>query len=102
MCHYWRDLRKEPLYLSKRNFGGGSVMVWGAFPFFGKANLAFTTSKMNSGEYVQVLNNNLVPFLHDIPHNNPVFSKITRPFTTAEQQKPGLTLRVLMFLKLAC
>ncbi|KAM8717008.1 hypothetical protein ACLKA7_003818 [Drosophila subpalustris] len=25
---YWRDLRKDPIYFSKRNFGGGSVMVW--------------------------------------------------------------------------
>lgn len=27
--YYWHDLRKEPRYFSKRNFGGGSLMVWG-------------------------------------------------------------------------
>ncbi|KHJ99009.1 hypothetical protein OESDEN_00999 [Oesophagostomum dentatum] len=32
---YWRDLRKEPLRFSKRNFGGGSLMVWAAFSAYG-------------------------------------------------------------------
>uniref|UniRef100_A0A915CR11 Transposase Tc1-like domain-containing protein n=1 Tax=Ditylenchus dipsaci TaxID=166011 RepID=A0A915CR11_9BILA len=35
--YYWRDLRKEPRFFSKRNFGGGSVMVWLGFSAF--ANL---------------------------------------------------------------
>ncbi|CAD6198713.1 unnamed protein product [Caenorhabditis auriculariae] len=30
-AHYWRDLRKDPMYFFKRNFGGGSLMVWAAF-----------------------------------------------------------------------
>nr|CDJ88646.1 Metridin ShK toxin domain containing protein [Haemonchus contortus] len=29
--YYWCDLRKEPVYLSRRNFGGESLMVRGAF-----------------------------------------------------------------------
>ncbi|VDP48585.1 unnamed protein product, partial [Heligmosomoides polygyrus] len=29
--HYWRDLRKEERVFSRRNFGGGSLMVWTAF-----------------------------------------------------------------------
>ncbi|UMM13991.1 hypothetical protein L5515_001994 [Caenorhabditis briggsae] len=28
---YWHDLKKDPLHFSKRNFGGGRLMVWGAF-----------------------------------------------------------------------
>jgi len=51
---YWRDLRKEPRYFSKRNFGGGSVMVWAAFTHYGKVGIVFTSSRMNSAEYVQV------------------------------------------------
>ncbi|VDN33846.1 unnamed protein product [Cylicostephanus goldi] len=31
LASYWHDLRKEPLHFSRRNFGGGNVMVWGAF-----------------------------------------------------------------------
>ncbi|KHJ77147.1 hypothetical protein OESDEN_23233 [Oesophagostomum dentatum] len=28
---YWRDLQKDLITFSRRNFGGGSLMVWGAF-----------------------------------------------------------------------
>ncbi|XP_055938024.1 uncharacterized protein LOC129968197 [Argiope bruennichi] len=31
--YYWHDLRKEPEIFSKRQMGGGSVMIWGAFSF---------------------------------------------------------------------
>ncbi|RCN51148.1 hypothetical protein ANCCAN_02713 [Ancylostoma caninum] len=34
--HYWRDFRKEPLMLSRRTFGGGSLMNWAAFRKSGK------------------------------------------------------------------
>ena len=29
-AHYWHDLRKKPLYFSKRQQGGGSVTIWAA------------------------------------------------------------------------
>lgn len=61
-AYYWRDLRKEPRYFSRRNFGGGSVMVWGAFTSFGKLDLAFTSSKMKSEDYQNVLKLSLLPF----------------------------------------
>lgn len=59
---YWRDLRKEPQYFSKRNFGGGSLMVWGAFSSKGRLNLAFPSCRMNSKEYTDVLQACLLPF----------------------------------------
>lgn len=63
--HYWRDLRKEPLYFSKTNFGGGSAMVWGAFNKFAKFDLQFTSSRMNSADYIQVLKYSLLQFLNE-------------------------------------
>ncbi|KRF85753.1 uncharacterized protein Dvir_GJ25948, partial [Drosophila virilis] len=62
---YWHDLRKEPLVFSKRNFGGGSVMVWGAFTKCSTLELRFVTSRMTSVDYVEVLDNTLLPFLQD-------------------------------------
>uniref|UniRef100_A0A1I7WR02 DDE_3 domain-containing protein n=1 Tax=Heterorhabditis bacteriophora TaxID=37862 RepID=A0A1I7WR02_HETBA len=54
-CHsYWRDLRKEPRHFSTRNFGGGSVMVWGAFSRMGL---------MNSMDYQDVFQDNAT--IHD-------------------------------------
>lgn len=60
---YWRDLRKEPRYFSRRNFGGGSVMVWAAFSSVGKLELRFVTKRMNGHEYQGVLSHSLLPFL---------------------------------------
>uniref|UniRef100_A0A8R1ICI9 Tc1-like transposase DDE domain-containing protein n=1 Tax=Caenorhabditis japonica TaxID=281687 RepID=A0A8R1ICI9_CAEJA len=59
---YWHDLRKDKLFFSKRNFGGGSVMVWGAFSVAGLLDLAFVSTRMNSSEYQDVLQGHLLPF----------------------------------------
>ncbi|CAJ0592980.1 unnamed protein product [Cylicocyclus nassatus] len=60
--YYWHDLRKEPRHFSRRNFGGGNVMVWGAFESSGTLPLAFISHKMNSSEYVEMLGSHLVPY----------------------------------------
>lgn len=60
---YWHDLRKAPLNFSKRNFGGGRLMVWGAFSAAGKLELAFVSFRVNSQEYQDMLQGHLVPFI---------------------------------------
>lgn len=60
---YWRDLRKEPKYFSKRNFGGGNLMIWGCFSAYGNSSLAFISHRLNSKMYQEVLCNNLVPYM---------------------------------------
>lgn len=37
---YWHDLRRVKEIRMSRNFGGGSVMVWGGFSYQGKIPLA--------------------------------------------------------------
>ena len=39
--YYWHDLRKEKQYFSKRHFGGGSLMIWGAYGLNGNTYLFF-------------------------------------------------------------
>ncbi|KHJ89269.1 hypothetical protein OESDEN_10911 [Oesophagostomum dentatum] len=62
---YWHDIRKEPMYFSRRNFGGGSLMIWGVFCGSRKVGLAFVSSRMDSTEYQEVLSSHLVPFLEE-------------------------------------
>ena len=56
---YCRDLRIEPLLFSKRNFGGGSVMVWGGFSAFKKCNIIHCNNKINSDYFIQILESNV-------------------------------------------
>ncbi|VDO64245.1 unnamed protein product [Heligmosomoides polygyrus] len=60
---YWHYLRKEKEYFPRRNFGGGTVMVWAAFHAEGKLPLAFTSARMDADEYQQLLETHLLPFL---------------------------------------
>lgn len=51
------------MVFSRRNFGGGSQMVWGAFCSSGVLRLAFTTCRMKSEDYQKILQDHLIPFL---------------------------------------
>lgn len=72
---YWHDLRKEKRYFSKRNFGGGSVMVWGAFCSSGILRLAFVTSRMNSNDYITVMETHLLPFIRRYRRKKLIFQQ---------------------------
>ena len=70
--YYWHDLRNEKHYLSKRAFGGGSLMVWGAFVGDKLLDLVVCEVTLDSRKYIAVLNKSLVPsmsrglmFMHD-------------------------------------
>lgn len=52
---YWHDLRKEEMYFSKRQSGGGSVMIWAAFGTKGRSNVAFVKGTMDSKGYTEML-----------------------------------------------
>lgn len=58
--YYWHDLRHEKEIKMSRNFGGGSVMVWGGFAFAGQLPIAWISSKMNSLNYIDLLDVSLV------------------------------------------
>ncbi|PIC31735.1 hypothetical protein B9Z55_012331 [Caenorhabditis nigoni] len=60
---YWHDLKKDPLHFSKRNFGGGRLMVWGAFSSAGTVDLAFLSFRMNSTDYQDAMTAKLIPYL---------------------------------------
>jgi len=61
---HWRDLRKDPRVLSKRQSGGGSLIVWGAFSEKGKSELVILTGNQNAEKYVSILESYLLSFGH--------------------------------------
>ena len=60
--YYWRHLHNDERVFSKRKEGGGSVMVWGGFFYYGSCELAGLRGKENSRKYCDTLQNYLLPF----------------------------------------
>lgn len=50
-AYYWHDLRTEKKIFSKRQSGGGSVMVWGAIGYLQNMPLSFIDTRMNAEQY---------------------------------------------------
>jgi len=84
---YWHDLRKEVKVFSKRNFGGGSLMVWAGFGFNGMTNIAFTSHKMKSSDYINLLGMHLLPFGRRIGGKNWVLQQDNAPIDTSNASK---------------
>lgn len=62
-CHYyWHDLSKEKKFKFSRNFGGGSLMVWAAFSAFGKTPILKVRGRMNSNQYIDMIEDVLINF----------------------------------------
>ena len=61
--YYWHDLRTEPKCFSKRQLGGGSLMIWGAFVNDTIFDLYIMEGKYNSEKYCDMLEECLVPFI---------------------------------------
>ena len=75
IASYWHDLRKEKLIFSKRQQGGGGVMIWAAFCCSGKASIGFCSRNMNSQNYQDMLEEHLLPFWLDPEISNYYFQQ---------------------------
>lgn len=51
----WQDNRKEKKKSMRRNFGGGSLMIWSGICFNGKAQIYFIGTKTKSKNYCNML-----------------------------------------------
>lgn len=50
-------------------------MMWGAFSASGCLDIQFTSSRMNSRDYIQVLEKSLIPFLREHPEKTWIFQQ---------------------------
>lgn len=95
---YWHDLRKSPLLFSRRNFGGGSLMIWGAFQGNRKLELAFVNGRMGSNEYQDLLETKLIPFLENRRQENFIFQQDGAPPHRSKSTKNWLNDRNIPIL----
>lgn len=86
-AHYYHDLRKEEKVFSKRQMGGGSVMIWGGIGYDHKTDLVFISGRMNSQQYVNLLENQLKKYFELVPKDNVIFQQDNAPVHTAKVAK---------------
>lgn len=80
---YWHDLRKEEETRMSRNFGGGSLMVWGGFSFHGTLPIAWITTRMSAQDYVSLLDVSLVDHAEDLMGSEMIFQQDNASIHTA-------------------
>jgi len=84
---YWRDPRHRRLTCHRRNHGGGSLMVWAAFSFFGKSPICFVPGRMNAEIYTDLLESELIPFSEEFHSEDFVFQQDNAPIHVARYTK---------------
>jgi len=59
--YYWHSLGEDAPVLSRRAMGGGRVMIWACFDFFGASEIILIEGSIDSGKYQSVLASHLLP-----------------------------------------
>lgn len=91
--YYWHDLRKETETCFSRNFGGGTVMVWGGFSFNGTLPLAWISTRMTAENYTEILEISLIEHAEQSLGPNFIFQHDNAPIHTARHTKEWLRVR---------
>ena len=97
-AYYWHDIRREEKLFSRRQGGGGSVMVWGAFCFHGKSELAFVGSHMNLTKYCEVLKSYLIPAASSIYRDGYIFQQDNASILVSRETKEWLESKDIQVL----
>lgn len=84
---YWHDLSKTTVVRSKRNFGGGSLMVWGAFSYHAKLPICFISTRMNSGMYLELLEDVLIGHIENDANDDIIFQQDNASIHVSKQSK---------------
>lgn len=85
--YYWHDLRREPQLFTKRNFGGGSLMLWAGFSLHGRTHLLKCDGRMNSEKYIQMLSTELITFTDDCMEGDFVFQQDNAAIHVSRQSR---------------
>ncbi|PIC18805.1 hypothetical protein B9Z55_024569 [Caenorhabditis nigoni] len=76
---YWHDLRKDNLRFSRRNYKGGSVLVWACFGAKGRIKLVFGPRTIKTMSYLYILKKALLPYWKKHRQDNLTFMQDNAP-----------------------
>lgn len=95
-AYVWREantrLQKEHIKETVK-FGGGSVMVWACFSYYGIGRLVFIEEKMDAPLYVSILSSSLPPSLCNMGLSDFIFQQDNDSKHTAKVTKEFFTNR---------
>lgn len=85
MSFYWHDLRKDKRIRLSRQAGGGSLMMWAAFSYYGRSKVAILSGKQKAEDYCETLEQYLHPMMNIHVQNNHsvLFQQDNAPIHTA-------------------
>ena len=78
---------KNERKFSKRQAGGGFLMVWGAFSAFGKSKLAVLEDNQKSGDYIRMLNEYILPFVREYHTDEYTFQQDLAPIHASTETR---------------
>ncbi|CAK9804825.1 Transposable element Tc3 transposase [Anthophora quadrimaculata] len=85
--YYYHDLRKEERIFSRRQHGGGSVMVWGAISSKGVVDLKVLKGRQNSKTYLEILKTAKIRIFDVVRDNQWIFQQDNAAIHTAKLVK---------------
>lgn len=97
--HYWHDLRDKEAVRSKRNFGGQTQMVWGGFSYDSKLPICWISTKMNSTNYCDLLEDVLIPHLEEYQDDSAVFQQDNASIHVSRQSKAWFEAKEITVLE---
>ena len=84
---YWHDSRMKEITFSKRQSGGGFLMVWDAFSVFGKSKLAILGGNQKSGNHIRTLNEYILPFVREYHTDRYIFQQDLAPIHASTETR---------------
>lgn len=85
--YYFHDLRKDELFSTRRQQGGGGVMVWGGVGYRQRTNIRFVSGRMNSNDYLKLVDEEVIHSTNDRFGNNYIFQQDNAAIHTARKVK---------------
>lgn len=76
---YWHDIRKEEVIFSRRQQGGGSVMIWAAIGWDFKSDITFVEGKADSVRYQKVVEEHVHKIKQHFEHREWLFQQDNAP-----------------------